>query len=267
MLRKWFNKGYDASYSVGASPIEGTSSKASFKHLRNQAILSKYSISQFDQNFNFIAQIDTLGSLLGLLELTPYDRPFVKLQTQVIADLEDLSGYISSLSLEHLHSAYRAKVAISKGPILKTSGVTGNQTLGFGWDLGFDFMSNRFLSYNVATFMKSGASRLVLKHESNNRKEYTLGDIALSGYYPFNSSTKLAAEVRLASTGLIHTDFALQRDLSDSTAFKLKLKDRQVLSVGVMFQISNELRITGGVDLNLKESSELGMGLSFKWTL
>jgi hypothetical protein len=214
-----------------------------------------------------IAQIDTLGSFLGLLELTPYDRPFVRLQAQVISDLMDISGYISSLTLEHMHSAYRTKLSVSRGPILKTSGVTGTETLGVGWDLGFDFVTNRFISYNFAVFLKGLSSRLVLKHESNNRKEYTVGDLVVSGYYPLNSITRLAGEVRLGSDKLLHSEVGVMRDLSENTSIKLKVTDKKMLSTGLMCRVSTELAITGGMDVDLTSGNEVGMGLGVKWTL
>lgn len=250
---------YD-SLSLKANLKQASSNLSSLAYFQYKGdnILFKQELSSISQS-----KLAQPGRLRSSFEYTWESRPFIKTKVE----FDSASDYQqNTYSVEVSKDAYRYKLSLVDKPLFKLSGVWGKKDFGAGLDLTYDLGPLRFTNYNAAAWLSNDRWRSVLKHESNNDRAYTLGNLVASVYFrdfhswavgvngKFNPAEK-TKELCLASQNQLDKDNLIKGRINLDGRLALALRSR----------LNSSVQVVTAIEFNpLDKHSEVKYGLRVK---
>jgi hypothetical protein len=203
------------------------------------------------------------GRLRSTFEYTWESRPYLKTKIE----FDSGSDYQqNTYSVEVSKDSFRYKVALVDKPLFKLSGVWGKKELGAGLDLTYDLGPVRFTSYNAAVWASSDRWKTVLKHESNNERAYSFGNLVASVFFrDFHSwAVGVNGKFNLAEKTK-QVCFASQNQLDKDNLIKGRVNLEGRLALALRSRVSRSVQVITALEFSpLDKNSEVNYGLRVK---
>ena len=243
--------------SLKSSPDSKSSSLVHFQY-EGGNLLIKQEIST-----NPPPKVENPSNLKSSIEYTWESRPELKTKLE----LDSGSGYQkNTFSAEVSKPSNRWKFAFSDDAVLKFSGVFGKKEMGAGLDLTYDFGPVRFTSYNLAAWLSNDRWRSVLKHESVDSMNYSLGNVVASVYFrDFHSwAVGVNAKFNLTSKSR-EVVVASQNQFDDNNLIKTRVGLDGQLAIALRSRVGSYVQVVTAIEFKpCQKDSDVKYGVRVK---
>ena len=266
LLKKNFSFGQDLALSVYARS-SGLSVKSSFKQTSDEhKSISTFGSTYFQYKYSNLSLKQEIGSnslSKTTFEYTPENLQQLKLKAELESNAEE-NLQKNTLSAEYTHDKLKGKLAFTDDSSLRLSSVVGNGKYGGGLDLTLDPSNFRFTAYNAAIWFFQQDLRVVFKHISTNKKEYTLGNLAASFYYNLRADLQTAALVTYNQKN-VGVSAVVQKKLEEGRVVKARVNETGNVGVALRTKVSEGVTVVTAAQFDVLDASRsLSFGLRLK---
>ena len=184
----------------------------------------------------FTLEMDSKNSYKAVVEVVPEDNKDLKLKGELTKNLKT-NVTKGVLSLDHSLPDFRYKVSMIEGPVFKLNSVFGHEDLGFGFELGFDWMKSEVCTYDALLFLGKPTSRCVLKHVSHAEAGIKGGDWVLSAFREVSQRLAIAGKGTKTAKGQLSGEAGVKWDCSSTRSLTAKVNQDGVVSLGSRQQL------------------------------
>ena len=197
------------------------------------------------------------------IEYTWESHPYLKTK----AEFDTGSGYQkNTFSAEVSKPSNRWKFALSDDAVFKFSGVFGKKEMGVGLDLTYDLGPVRFTSYNAAAWLSNSSWRSVLKHESVDTRNYSLGNLVASVVFNDFHSWALGVNGKFnLSNKTRELSVASQKQLDSNNLAKVRGNFNGQVAVALRTRVNSYVQVSTAIEFKpLEKHSAVKYGVRVK---
>ena len=254
LLKK--NLGLDQLFALAvyAKTPQGISLKSTFKHSPDNTLSSTY-FNYKNGGLNYRQQFQTSKQYTGTVEYVPSFFKQVKAKAQV-----DLNSAASTqkkqVSLEYTNDISRTKVTVTDDIAVKLASVFAVVPTGGGaFDLAFDVNTSRLSGYNASLWWFAKDCRMILRHISTDKKNYSFGNLVGYASYNYCPKTKLFGTVVYDRKKDPQAQAGFEYDAGNSRIFKARVTQDLLVSLSMRSNIGKIFTLVTGSHFNLLDTS------------